>query len=73
MRSKGIRQNRHHYGERVHTAKLTADDVRLIDRLLSEGLSVRTIAKKFEVSHNCVWDISRGYSWKHITGAGQWN
>jgi len=71
MRSKGIRQNKTHHGERVHTAKLTADDVRLIDRLLCEGLSIRSIASKFEVSHNCVWDISRGYTWKHITGAGQ--
>jgi hypothetical protein len=35
-------------------ALLTWDDVRLIRALRAEGLSYRAIAKKFEVSPNCV-------------------
>ena len=70
-RCKFVRVNKAHKGERVHTAKLTAADVRLIDGLLAEGLSLGTIADKFNVSRNAIWDIKRGYTWKHITGVGQ--
>lgn len=71
MRWQGKRSNVHYKGERVHTAKLTADDVRLIDALLAEGLSQSDIARKFNISRNAVWDIKSGYTWKHITGVGQ--
>jgi len=67
-RCKFVRINKAYKGERVHSSKLTADDVRLIDGLLAEGLSLRTIATKFDVSRNAIWDIKRGYTWKHITG-----
>lgn len=67
-RCKFIRNNKAYKGERVHTAKLTEADVRLIDGLLAEGLSLGKIAAKFDVSRNAVWDIKRGYTWKHITG-----
>jgi len=70
-RTQGTRLNKAYKGERVHTAKLTEDDVRLIDMLLAEGLSLGKIADKFDVSRNAIWDIQRGYSWKHITGVGQ--
>jgi len=72
MRWKGTRLNKHHNGERVHTSKLCADDVRLIDALLrDEQMSLNTIATKFGVSRNAIWDIKHGYTWKHITGVGQ--
>jgi len=67
-RTKFTRINKEHRGECVHTSKLTEDDVRLIDNLLTEGLTLGQIANKFNVSRNCIWDIHRGYSWKHITG-----
>lgn len=71
MITRGKRIHKHYHGERVHTAKLTADDVLLIDALLTDGeLSQREIARKFNVSHNAVWDIARGYSWKQVTGIG---
>jgi hypothetical protein len=56
------------YGEKHHSAKLTEDDVRLIDALLNESLSLRKIAEKFDVSHQVIWAISTGRTWNHITG-----
>lgn len=61
--------NKRYFGEVVHSAKLTEDDVRLIDALLQEGLSMRKIGDKFGVTAHAVWAISNGKSWKHITGA----
>jgi len=71
MRPKGKFVNKNYHGERVHTAKLNAEDVRLIDALLCEGnLKQSEIAQKFGVSRNAIWDIARGYSWKQVTGIG---
>jgi len=71
VRTQGKYINKNYHGERVHTAKLTVDDVRLIDRLLSDGeLKQSEIANKFGVSRNAIYDIARGYSWKQVTGAG---
>jgi len=63
------RRYRNYCGERVFSSKLSEDDVRLIDQLLAEDeISLRDIAKKFDVSQTCVWNIARGNTWKHITG-----
>lgn len=71
MRSRCIRINKNYHGERVHSAKLTAEDVRLIDALLADDtLSMNKIAQKFGVSRNAVWDIAHGKTWKQVTGAG---
>ena len=70
-RYKGHRTNKHYNGEHVHTSKLSAADVRLIDALIGEDISLSTIANKFGVSKNAIWDIKHGYTWKHITGIGQ--
>lgn len=71
MRAQGKFVNKNYHGERVHSSKLTADDVRLIDALLCDGnLKQSEIARKFGVSRNAIWDIARGYTWKQITGAG---
>lgn len=63
--------NKHYYGERVHTAKLTEDDVRLIDALLVDGeLKQSEIADKFGVSRNIVNYIALGKTWKQVLGVG---
>jgi len=55
----------------VHSAKLTVQDVRLIDALLvDEDMSMGQIADKFNVSRNAIWDIAHGKTWKQVTGAG---
>lgn len=70
MRSQGKYIHTHYHGERVHTAKLTADDVRLIDALLAEDVRQSVIADKFGVSRNAINDIALGKTWKQVTGAG---
>ena len=71
MRPQGKFVNKNYHGEKVHTAKLTKEDVLLIDALLTDGeLSMGEIADKFGVSRNAIHDISRGSSWKQVTGAG---
>jgi len=71
MREKGKFVNKSYYGERVHTAKLTAEDVKLIDALLADdAMSMNKIAQKFDVSRNTIWNIAHGNTWKQVTGAG---
>lgn len=70
MKSKGRRLNKTYRGERVHAAKLTEADVRLIDALLCEGMKQSEIARKFDISRNAISEIARGITWKHITGVG---
>jgi hypothetical protein len=54
-------------GEAHVNAKLTADGVREIRRLLAEGgLSQRRIAERFGVTPNVVSRIKRGTGWRHI-------
>ena len=55
----------------MHTAKLTKDDVLLIDALLCDGVPQSTIAKKFDVSRNCINDIAQGKTWKQVLGVGK--
>ena len=70
MRTKHTRVNKNYHGTRVHTAKLTPDDVLLIDALLSDGVKQSVIADKFEVSRNCINDIALGKTWKQVLGGG---
>jgi predicted DNA-binding protein YlxM (UPF0122 family) len=71
MRAQGKYINKNYHGEKVHTAKLTAYDVRLIDALLEdENMSMGKIAQKFNVSRNAIWDIAHGNTWKQVTGVG---
>jgi hypothetical protein len=65
-RSKGKFINKNYHGTRVHTSKLTPDDVRLIDALLCDGMKQSVIANKFNVSRNCIYDIAHGITWKQV-------
>jgi len=60
--------HKHYHGERLHSSKLTADDVKLIDALLCDGIKQSVIARKFDVSRNAICDIANGRTWKQVTG-----
>ncbi len=53
-------------GAEHYKSKLTDDDVRLIRELKAEAIPIRQIAKKFEVSHHCIHQISTYKTWKHV-------
>lgn len=55
-----------HKGSRHWNAKLNEDDVRLILKLLEEGVAQCDIAKKFEVGRHIIHNIARGRSWRHV-------
>lgn len=50
-------------GERISSAKLTADDVRAIR---ASNLSSRKAASYYGVSHTQIMNIRAGKSWKHL-------
>jgi hypothetical protein len=56
----------HPFGEKSHKAKLTNDDARLIKVLLSAGLTLASIAEKFEVAPQTIGDIRHGRTWTHV-------
>ena len=59
--------NRRTYrGERHPNAKLTADDVLPIRRMASYGVTYRSIASAFGVSHANVGYIVRGEAWQEL-------
>jgi hypothetical protein len=53
------------HGERHYGAKLTDEDVKLIRGLLP-SLSCAEIARKFEVSRQCISDIKHGKNWYRL-------
>lgn len=53
-------------GERVGGSKLTADDVREIRRLRTEGLTLKVIAARFGVTFTNVDMIVNHQTWKHV-------
>jgi group I intron endonuclease len=53
-------------GENNSYAKLTADDVREIRKLLAAGVLQKEIAKRFGVSKGAITDINRGKNWSHV-------
>ena len=62
--------NKTYRGSAHPNSKLTEDDVRLIDVLLRDGVRESDIARKFDVSRNCINQIALGRTWKHVTGVG---
>lgn len=60
-------QGRTARGERVHTAKLTADDVRLMRRLYATGVyTKKLLAQIFGVSDVMGGATIRGEYWQHV-------
>ena len=55
-------------GEAHPNAKLTADSVRRIRTLSSQGFSYPRMAAMFGVSHDAVRDVVRRRTWRHVQG-----
>lgn len=53
-------------GEANNKAKLTENDVREIRTLISQGLSSRQIASKFNVQHAAILTIKSGKNWSWL-------
>jgi len=53
-------------GENNNSAVLTEYDVVDIKRRLAEGMSAYKISKLYPVHHKTIWDIQKGYTWKHV-------
>jgi hypothetical protein len=54
-------------GENHHKAKLSEQDVRDIQVMLSEGMPQRAIAKYFPVGRTTIAKIAKGQIWRHLT------
>ena len=56
-------------GSKVHFSKLNEKDVlEIIDLYKHTGISVREIAKLYNVTSGAIGAITRGKNWKHLTG-----
>ncbi len=53
-------------GDRHYRAKLNADSVRAIRAQLSNGKTVREVAKSFGVTDGCIHFIRVGRTWAHV-------
>lgn len=54
------------YGERVSTAKVTVEEVKLIKALLAQKIKGRKIAELFGITANIVSQIKTGKSWRSV-------
>ncbi len=57
---------RNDIGANNNNAALTEADIIEIRDLLSNGISTREIADRFNVKKPCIWKISKGRTWKHL-------
>lgn len=53
-------------GERARAAKLSAEKVAVIRRLLADGTSQHSVACRYGVKQSSISDINTGRTWKHI-------
>jgi hypothetical protein len=61
-----ITKRRNVRGSRVHTAKLTAVDVRAIRAARAVGVSGLVLAKRYGVAHTVIYAISNRKIWKDV-------
>lgn len=61
-----VERGRTHRGERVHSAKLTQEQVFAIRVLFAAGEATRyELARRFNVTHRTICYVIKGRSWKH--------
>jgi SOS response regulatory protein OraA/RecX len=61
------RKKRQHRGENHPRTKLTADKVRQIRKLRSQGFMHKEIAEMVESTESAVGHVLYGNSWTHVT------
>lgn len=61
-----IAAGRHAHGERVNTAKLTADQVREIRRRRAAGELLADLGHEFGINQSTVSQIAHRRSWRHV-------
>jgi hypothetical protein len=61
-----VLRNRQARGERTGQAKLNAEKVTEIRRLLANGKTQRFVAQKFGIAEHTVWNIKNYKTWTHI-------
>lgn len=54
-------------GEQVKGSKLKAEDIPEIWRMRAAGLDMPTIAKRFGVTKQKIWQVLHGRAWSHIS------
>ena len=63
-----VERDRVAHGTANHKAKLTPNEVREIRRLVGSGMSRRSVAKMFGVSHTAVNHLMQGKNWRRVRG-----
>ena len=53
-------------GSAVKSSKLKEEDVKEIVKLL-EDTPIKEIASVYKVTYDCIWRISKGFNWSHVT------
>lgn len=61
-----LRHGRVPRGEEHGSSKLTADDVRGIRHMRSEGRTLTDIGDTFDITFSQVWKILSGWCWSHV-------
>jgi len=57
-----------HKGTKTHNAILIDENIPEIRQLIKDGVILRIIAKKFNVSRQCITDIKFKRTWSHVNG-----
>jgi hypothetical protein len=64
-----IECGRHTFGERVHNAKLTENDVReILAQLATTEVTQAVLAERYNVPTSTISSIVTGKSWRHVEG-----
>jgi predicted DNA-binding protein (UPF0251 family) len=66
IRSKQPRRDRRRFGENNSQSKITAQEVRKIRQLASEGTTQQSIADELGISRTCVSSIVLRRTWDHV-------
>ncbi len=58
-------------GEKHGRARLSEDDARAILAAFTQGESKASLARRYNVSHAAICDLTKGRSWSHLAGCDQ--